>query len=182
LQRRICSASVDPGEGAHVAINSGVTGRERTTAGDRRSGQLRFDSDHAADLHLVRLCLDLQVEALLFALGAVASDACYDSMEKPQWRAWVAEDVEWTSSLAADVVAGGSNLPTPLGACPQPDGPSVLLEHLAARYEMISRLLVDLRDRFVAKDHPELGRIDEALRHYDVRLRELRLAQRSVDR
>jgi hypothetical protein len=95
------------------------------------------------DAYLLRLCLDLKLDALLLALGAAASDpACPTSCPPasgstdlpmgglltadrdaddglpptalPPWQRWLHEDVEVTLALARALLAWGGPLPSSL--------------------------------------------------------------------
>src|SRR5512143_2204062 len=68
----------------------------------------RRGRNDCSDLHLLRLALDLQLDAMLLALGAAAhADSRGDDerLDVP-WRRWLAEDLELARTLAAALVEG----------------------------------------------------------------------------
>lgn len=100
-----------------------------------------------AETHLIRLCLDLQLDALLLALGAASAQAAAGHAgagETPPWRRWVLEDVEMVCSLAADVMSGGASLPATLGSDFDRAVPAAAVDNLVARYESMAALLADI--------------------------------------
>lgn len=106
------------------------------------------------DAHLLRLVLDLQLDALMLAIGAAAVEETQPpSAADPvtqggvPWARWVGEDVDLTRELAAEAITGGAALPAVLGSeTPAPDR-QVVLDRLAARYEGMRELLRDLLAR-----------------------------------
>jgi hypothetical protein len=107
-----------------------------------------------ADAHLVRLCLDLQLDAMLLAVGAsavrpaadgVSSDAAAQRAAST-WQRWMREDLQMVCALAEDVLRGGAALPPTLGSEPQVGTPSAAVEHLTARYESMADLLAGVVD------------------------------------
>ncbi|MFN8078206.1 MAG: hypothetical protein U0Q19_01455 [Kineosporiaceae bacterium] len=98
----------------------------------------RRDTSHPehAELHLIRLALDLQVDALLLALGASVRD---HSSQVP-WQRWLTEDLELAQVLTSALVeseVGPS--PTIGSAVSGPTGN--VLDHLLARYSSMEELL-----------------------------------------
>lgn len=145
----------------------------RTEPVDRRADRSR-GSD--ADAHLIRLCLDLQVDALLLTLGAAA--AGQDAASTSPWIRWVSEDVQTACALAADVMDGGASLPTVLGTELDHAAPTTALDNLVARYESMAALLSDVLSPAKARPTaPERPRVREALRQCERRLGELRANQ-----
>jgi hypothetical protein len=66
-----------------------------------------------SDLHDLRLCLDLQLDALLVTVGAASSQS---QGSEPPWRRWLNEDIQLACSLAADAQTGGAGPPSGLGS------------------------------------------------------------------
>ncbi|WP_088313421.1 hypothetical protein [Kineosporia sp. R_H_3] len=138
-----------------------------------------------SDAHLLRLCLDLQLDALLLALGAAsaqelrdqgtpASGADRGADDVVPWRRWVEEDVDLAAGLAADAMAGRATLPPTLGTDLGHEVPAAVIDNLVARYESMHNLLGDLlrRDLTVDDDHRH-PRVLVALRRCRARLDEL---------
>lgn len=130
---------------------------ERPTA-YRSPGRRQVSDDTEA--HLLRLCLDLQLDALLLTLGAAAVDRNGSARDAPDpdgrhgsdripppWRRWIAEDVDLATALAADALAGRATLPSTLGSEHEHRVPRAVLDDLTARYESMRDLLVDLLDQ-----------------------------------
>jgi hypothetical protein len=140
---------------------------------ERRAGR-SHGSD--ADAHLLRLCLDLQVDALLLTLGAAA--AGQGAASTSPWIRWVSEDVQTACALAADVMDGGASLPTVLGTDLDHAAPTTALDNLVARYESMASLLADVLSPARARPAgPERPGVREALRQCERRLGELRANQ-----
>jgi hypothetical protein len=128
--------------------------------------------DTDADTHLIRLCLDLQLDAMLLALGAAAAQPGGDGT--PPWGRWVSEDVQMARALAADVITGGAALPPTLGSDLDHAVPAAAVDNLTARYESMETLLSDVVRS--GGDGPSAHRshVDAALARCRDRLRELR--------
>lgn len=125
-----------------------------------------------ADAHLLRLCLDLQLDAMLLALGAAAAQRSGDG--SAPWSRWVAEDVHLARVLAADVISGGAALPPTLGSDLDHAVPAAAVDNLTARYESMEILLVDVvRSGSFEDSFPHRGHVQEALTRCRDRLREL---------
>ena len=101
--------------------------------------------------HLLRLSLDLQLDAMLLTLGAAAAQ----DVESPKpgqaavapWFRWLAEDVDMTRTLAATALIVDTALPSTLGAPRAHADPVRMADDLLARYESMSELLRDLLER-----------------------------------
>jgi hypothetical protein len=139
-------------------------------------------SPGAADLHLLRLALDLQVDAMLLTLGAAARAPDDDQVP---WRRWVIEDLDAARMLARTLLAGNVDPPAALGTgrlCTEVDS---ALEDLIARYAAMDDLLRGaLRRPYAAQPWRPAAR--EALTRCEVRLGELhrhrgRAAVRAAD-
>jgi hypothetical protein len=66
-----------------------------------------------SDLHVLRLCLDLQLDALLLAVGAASGEL---NESGPPWRRWVNEDIQSACNLASNAHTGGAGPPSGLGS------------------------------------------------------------------
>jgi hypothetical protein len=148
------------------------------TAFDRVDGRLPRSDD--GDIHLLRLALDLQLDALLLTLGAsVHADSRGESEERTPWRRWLVEDLELARTLAAALL-DGDGAPVPgLGGGLAHGSVESSLENLSARYESMEKLLVGLLDR------PSVGQAwrlpaGEALQRCRSRLAELHRHRREV--
>jgi hypothetical protein len=107
----------------------------------------RSPRDDDSDAHLLRLCLDLQLDAMLLTLGAAAVSAPAGDEGVP-WRRWVTEDVDLACALAGDAQAGRAALPPTLGTDLHHAVPAATIDNLTARYESMRALLADLLERF----------------------------------
>jgi hypothetical protein len=126
-----------------------------------------------ADAHLLRLCLDLQLDAMLLALGAAAARP--GGADAPPWGRWVTEDVHMARVLATDVINGGAALPPTLGSDLDHAVPAAAVDNLTARYESMENLLTDVvRSGNFEESFPHRGHVEEALRRCRDRLSELR--------
>jgi hypothetical protein len=169
-----------PEDDTVVSVEHRVTVDVREVVADVRG---RGGDD--TDAHLLRLCLDLQLDALLLALGAAAGQHRRDDVAQGwdaggvlPWRRWVAEDVELATTLAADALSGRASLPATLGSDHEHRLPSAVLDDLLARYESMHTLLGDLLDRdhaaAVGDDERWRPRVREALARCRSRIGELR--------
>ena len=131
--------------------------------------------------HLLRLCLDLQLDALLLTLGAASAQQRADGQDDLPWRRWVAEDVDLAADLAAEATAGGAALPSTLGTDLDHRTPATVVDDLAARYASMSDLLTDLLHRDTAGDDDSWRpRVVDALDRCRHRLAELRAHRPTV--
>lgn len=137
-------------ESAHVEDLPGTPGYR---ARSRPIPPGRDADDHGA--HLLRLVLDLQLDALLLGLGAAAvqesrsnpSTAPATAAPSPPWPRWATEDIDLARTLATETVNNGAALPATLGPEPAAQEERVVFDRLAARYESMSQLLGDLLAR-----------------------------------
>jgi len=120
-----------------------------------------------SEAHLLRLCLDLQLDALLLTLGALAVDPGPDGGGIP-WRRWISEDVDLACTLAADALAGNAALPPTLGSDLGHAVPVTAIDDLVARYTSMRGLLADLAR---SGGHPG---VEQLIARCDERLAELR--------
>jgi hypothetical protein len=121
-----------------------------------------------SEAHLLRLCLDLQLDALLLTLGALAVDPGPDGGGGIPWRRWISEDVDLACTLAADALAGNAALPPTLGSDLGHAVPVTAIDDLVARYSSMRGLLADL-----ARSGGHAG-VDALMSRCDARLAELR--------
>jgi len=127
--------------------------------------------------HLLRLCLDLQLDALMLTLGASAVDPAPEEPAPPgtsgvPWRRWIGEDIDLARSLAAATLAGKAALPPTLGSDLSHAVPVTAIDDLVARYTSMVGLLDDLARRTEGSRRPR--GLDEARAHCEARLAELR--------
>jgi hypothetical protein len=121
-----------------------------------------------SEAHLLRLCLDLQLDALLLTLGALAVDPGPDGGGGIPWRRWISEDVDLACTLAADALAGKAALPPTLGSDLGHAVPVTAIDDLAARYSSMRGLLADLAR---SGGHPG---VEQLMSRCEARLAELR--------
>ena len=139
-------------------------------------------TDDGTDAHLLRLCLDLQLDALLLTLGASAAQQARERADPADpaagvvpWRRWVAEDVDLAVTLACDATAGRAALPPTLGNDLAHQVPATVVDDLAARYASMRDLLTDLLHLDTAgQDDRWRPRVRDALHRCATRLVELR--------
>jgi len=133
--------------------------------------------------HLLRLCLDLQLDAMLLTLGALAADPAGDGVAAPTsstapvpggipWRRWIADDVDLACKLAREAMSGGAALPPALGSDLGHAVPVTTIDDLVARYSSMLGLLGDLSRRSEGITRPP--GLDEAMNRCEARLAELR--------
>ncbi len=93
--------------------------------------------DEAA-LHILRLALDLQVDAMLLTLGAAARAPDDDRIP---WRRWVVEDLDAARMLARTILTESDGPPSALGAGQLGTAVGCAVEDLIARYSSMDDLL-----------------------------------------
>ncbi len=122
-----------------------MTDPTRTTTA---AGAPRRDLEES-EAHLLRLCLDLQLDSLLLTLGALAVDPASDAHGPGAipWRRWIGEDVDLACTLASDALAGNAALPPTLGSDLAHALPVTTIDDLVARYTSMRGLLADLARR-----------------------------------
>jgi hypothetical protein len=111
-------------------------------------------------LYMLKLCLELQLEALLLALGtsAVASrggapeQAAATATDGLPWDKWLTEDLDLACALTRDCVDDGIPLPSSMGLVPGTSGSVV--ESLAARYSAMAAVVGEMLDRTDSRRHP----------------------------
>lgn len=148
------------------------------TAFDSYDGSGR---DASGDLHLLRLALDLQLDAMLLTLGAAAhAESRGDDLGAAvPWQRWLVEDLELARTLATALLDGDSPPLPGLGGGLTTDGVEASLEHLVARYSSMENLLIDVLDG-PHHHRPWRAAASDALVRCRVRLDELHLHRREV--
>jgi hypothetical protein len=143
--------------------------------------------------HLLRLSLDLQLDAMLFMLGAAATHQDTSAESEPPgvvdltaesgsdpgvpWRRWMTEDLELSRCLASTAVGLGLALPPTLGRVGRHEDSHLVAEDLIARYEFMAHLLDDLVERAaVSTPQALLEPVADALTRIGSRLEELHAA------
>lgn len=95
------------------------------------------------DLHLLRLALDLQVDAMLLTIGAAAR-----AHEDPvPWRRWAVEDLDAARMLTQTLIAHDAAPPTALGGDTTRASAESVLDDLIARYTSMDDLLRGVLER-----------------------------------
>jgi hypothetical protein len=149
------------------------------TAFDGHDG--RRNRSAGGDLHMLRLALDLQLDALLLTLGAAAhaeSRGEGDGGTVP-WQRWLVEDLELARTLAAALLEG-ETAPVPgLGGGFANASVETSLENLVARYTSMENLLTGVIDR-PNHGQPWRAAAGQALTRCRARLEELHAHRRSV--
>jgi len=117
--------------------------------------------------HLLRLCLDLQLDAMLLTLGALSADPVGDEGHAAQARtAPTPGTVPWRRWI------GCAALPPTLGSDLGHAVPVTTIDDLMARYRSMLGLLGDLSHRSEGAARP--AGLDEAMARCEARLAELR--------
>jgi hypothetical protein len=158
-----------------------VTDPRRTTT-EARATERELEGSAG---HLLRLCLDLQLDALMLTLGALAVDPATEagpasavsapadaSASGIPWRRWIGEDVDLACHLAGEALAGHAALPPTLGSDLGHAVPVTTIDDLVARYASMLGLLTDLSRRSEGGSKPQ--GLDEAIARCESRLAELR--------
>jgi len=154
-----------------------VTDPRRTTT-DARAPERELEGSAA---HLLRLCLDLQLDALMLTLGALAVDPSPEDRPSSDtsaagsdipWRRWIGEDVDLACQLAGAALAGHAALPPTLGSDLGHAVPVTIIDDLVARYTSMLGLLGDLSRRSDGAARPP--ELDEGMSRCEARLSELR--------
>jgi hypothetical protein len=135
----------------------------------------------SGDLHLLRLALDLQLDAMLLTLGAAAhAESRGDDLGAGvPWQRWLGEDLELARTLATALLDGDSPPLPGLGGGLTADGVEASLDHLVARYSSMENLLCDVLN---GPHHarPWRAATADALARCRVRLDELHVHRRDV--
>jgi len=151
------------------------------TAFDGREARRTRSTGSSSDLHLLRLALDLQLDAMLLTLGAAAhADTRGDGPGRAvPWRRWLGEDLELARTLAAALLEGESAPVPGLGGGFANARVETSLENLVARYVSMENLLGGLLER-PADGQPWRPAAVEALQRCRHRLVELHAHRREV--
>jgi len=104
-------------------------------------------------LYMLKLTLELQLEALLLALGssAVAARTATAPPVDVPWEKWLAEDLELACALTRDCVEDGVPLPSSMAVVGTGGG---VVESLAARYSAMAAVVDEMLARTDAVGHP----------------------------
>lgn len=141
---------------------------------------VRLPRTDDSELHLLRLALDLQLDAMLLTLGASAhAENRGDAEERTPWKRWLVEDLELARTLASALVDGDSAPVAGVGGMLAHGALETSLENLGARYQSMERLLVSLLDRPVAGQQWRAPAV-EALHRCRARLAELHRHRREA--
>jgi hypothetical protein len=108
-----------------------------------------------SEMHMLRLALDLQLDAMLLTLGASAHAETQGEPEEDAvpWRRWLIEDLDLARALAATLLEGESAPMTGLGGGFANGKVDTSLDNLVARYESMERLLADALERPAIGQH-----------------------------
>ena len=153
-----------------------TTATERTAPGAPARPAVSPTAFPDDQLYMLKLTLELQVEALLLALGSSAVAARGDrgrpaetpptmslttsrlapgSTSRPAdlpWDKWLAEDLELASALTRDCVEDGVPLPSSMGLVGL-GGSTGVVESLAARYSAMAAVVEEMLARTDAELH-----------------------------
>jgi hypothetical protein len=142
-----------------TVFDSTVRGAPTTTVGSPTA----FPDDH---LYMLKMCLELQLEALLLALGSSAAVAHHsadrrgvgwtssvgaDPADLP-WEKWLVEDLELACALTRDCLQDGVPLPSSMNLVTASGGRVV--ESLAARYSAMATVVGEMLERTDRRAHP----------------------------
>jgi hypothetical protein len=148
------------------------------TAGAAPDRGVRSDP---SELHMLRLTLDLQLDAMLLTLGAAAHADTKVELDEDAvpWRRWLVEDLDLARSLAATLLEGEAAPITGLGGGFAGGEITTSLDNLAARFESMEQLLVGALARPAIGQHWR-GAATDALHRCRARLTELHQHRRLV--
>ena len=149
------------------------------------AGPAGFPDDQ---FYLLKLCLELQLEALLLAVGASAvasssgrvgdsaitgTSAVTSGASDLPWATWLTEDLQLTRALTRDCVKDGIPLPSTMGL-PLGSEPSSAVDALAARYSAMAAVVGEMIERTDPRSHPvAVARLVETLSRCEERLDQL---------
>ena len=133
------------------------------------------------ELHMLRLALDLQLDAMLLTLGAAAHAETKGEPgeDAVPWRRWLVEDLDLARALAATLLEGEAAPVTGLGGGFANGKIDTSLDNLVARYESMENLLISALERPASGQHWR-GAATEALHRCRARLTELHHHRRLV--
>lgn len=107
--------------------------------------------DELSARHLLRLALDLQLDALLLTLAGAAHTRTgpeAESSAAPPWQLWLSKDLDLARRLAVVLVDTGAATVPALGGAVADMRTDALLDNLADHYTTMEGLLADLIARF----------------------------------
>lgn len=150
-----------------------LTGFDLHPAGFDRQDDPQSRPDHD-DLRLLRLALDLQLDAMLLTLGTAAHAEIRGAPRcRTPWRRWLVEDLDLARSLITALVDDDGPPVPRLGGDLARAGLRASLDDLTARFENMENLLAGALDR-PSSGQPWRGVVGEALQRCRTRLSELR--------
>jgi hypothetical protein len=137
-------------------------------------------SDHS-DLHMLRLALDLQLDAMMLTLGSAAQAENRGELRDDgvPWQRWLVEDLELARALAGALLEGDAAPVPGLGVGFASSSVSSALDKLAARYESMENLLSGVLDA-PSRNQAWRPAASEALHRCRARLDELHRHRRDV--
>jgi len=155
--------------------------RPFTAAGGPGAGPDPSSRPDPSDLHMLRLTLDLQLDAMLLTLGAAAHAETKGEPDQDAvpWRRWLVEDLDLARALAATLLEGEAAPIAGLGGGFAGGEVDTSLDNLAARYESMEQLLIGALARPAAGQHWR-GAATDALHRCRARLTELHHHRRLV--
>jgi hypothetical protein len=106
--------------------------------------------DDASELYIVRLALELQLDALLLTLGGAAQAGSGQEPHRVRplpWQRWLVEDLDLARELAAVLIASDDAVVPALGGGLADFCADTSLDNLADHYTSMERLLADLLTR-----------------------------------
>lgn len=109
---------------------------------EAESGRPRAPKSDDAELHLLRLALDLQVDAMLLALGAAAREGD----DGVPWQRWLVEDLAVARTLTSTLLIADVEPMPALGGVSSGASRNAL-DNLVARYESMDELLTSVLRR-----------------------------------
>jgi hypothetical protein len=135
----------------------------------------RFGRLDQGDLHMLRLALDLQLDAMLLALGASAQPEGRENGQPVPWKRWLVEDLDLARALTSALLEGDAAPVPGLGGGILAGSVETSLDNLVARYTSMENLLSGVLDRPATGQHWRAaaaealhrcrGRLEELHRH-----------------
>jgi hypothetical protein len=161
-----------------------TTAPERTLRGAPAGtveGPTTFPDDQ---LYMLKLCLELQLDALLLTLGSSAAMSRESGLDRRgaggtlptgpheetlPWEKWLTEDLELATALTRDCLHDGVPLPSALALVGAASGRVV--ESLAARYSAMAAVVGEMLERTDEREHSAaVGRLVETRHRCEERL------------
>lgn len=131
----------------------------------------------------LKLCLELQLEAMLLALAASSVASVPDdpragagagtAADDLPWAGWLTEDLDLTRALTRDCVDDGIPLPSAMGL-PAGSPSTSAIDAVAARYSAMAAVVGEMIERTDPRSHPRaVERLAEILARCEERLDQL---------